>query len=307
MILFVVILVNGISCSPDTDEITTIQSNTDDSVTTESMYERAMNEILKIKNQLITDKEQLKNNQKKLKEEKKLPKSIKKTDVIQLNVGGEIMMTTRETLTRVPKSLLFMLFNGRWEHKLHGDPNGIIFLDFNPIIFRHLLDQLQTLNTLNTIHFHPPSEPSLVIPFQKMLRKLGLHQLLSREKKMITLNVGGQTIINRLTTFRELSDSALYSTISSSLNITKFVPDKSDLFVDYNPKVFQHLIDQLREESFKSVCPFDPSLQKENIFYKNMLADFGICRGMFRLAETENIEIFESASNENSRVPNFSE
>ncbi|EPS57124.1 hypothetical protein M569_17698, partial [Genlisea aurea] len=63
--------------------------------------------------------------------------------VIRLNVGGEIIMTTRQTLTKIPKSTLYFMFNGRWEQKLQIDQNGNIFFDFNPIIFRHLIDQLQ--------------------------------------------------------------------------------------------------------------------------------------------------------------------
>jgi hypothetical protein len=64
-----------------------------------------------------------------------------------------------------------------WEQKLHRDPEGNIFLDFNPILFRHLLDQLQIIE----INIHPPSQPSLVEPFKKMLRKLGLQNQLRKE------------------------------------------------------------------------------------------------------------------------------
>ena len=88
------------------------------------------------------DKEQLKNDRQKLEEEKKqMQKFVENTDVIRLNVGGEIIMTTRQTLTRVPKSILALMFNCRCEHKLEIDQNGNIFFDLNPILFRHLLDQ----------------------------------------------------------------------------------------------------------------------------------------------------------------------
>ena len=103
-----------------------------------------------------------------------MPKSIDYTDVLQLNVGGEIVMTTRKTVIKIPKSILSLLFYDRWEHKLQIDQNGNIFLDFNPTLFRHLLDQLQILNTNNSIHLYLPSQPSLVEPLKKMLRKLGL-------------------------------------------------------------------------------------------------------------------------------------
>ncbi len=95
-------------------------------------------------------------------------------------------MTTRQTLTKIPKSTLSILFNGRWEHKLQTDQNGNIFFDFNSIIFRHLLDQLPIIETNK---LYPPSQPLLIEPFNKMLRKLGVQQLLSSEKKdVITFN-----------------------------------------------------------------------------------------------------------------------
>jgi hypothetical protein len=78
----------------------------------------------------------------------------------------------------------------------------IFFLDFNPIVFRHLLDQLQIIDTNNSIHFYPPSQPVFVQPFNKMIRKLDLHHFSSPEKQnIITFNVDGQILTNRRTTF----------------------------------------------------------------------------------------------------------
>ncbi len=90
-------------------------------------------------------------------------------------------MTTRETLTHIQKSILSIMFNGRWDKKLQIDKNGFIFLDFNPILFRHLLDQLQTLDITN---ISPPSPPSLIIPFNKMLKKL--HEMSSYNSNINT-------------------------------------------------------------------------------------------------------------------------
>ena len=59
---------------------------------------------------------------------KKPLKSIENIDVIRLNVGGEIIMTTRQTLTKIPKSILSIVFNGRWEHKLQIDRKSEIFI-----------------------------------------------------------------------------------------------------------------------------------------------------------------------------------
>ena len=198
-----------------------------ESTTIQSIYER--------------DRVQLENHREKYQKEKIQiqMKSIKNTDIIRLNVGGELIVTTRETLTRFSKSILSMMFNGRWEKKLPLDQNRNIFLDFNPILFRHLLDQLQTLVIKD---FSPPLESSLVEPYKKMLRKLSLHRLLPLEKNIISYNVGGHIITNQQKTFTQVLSS----------NITKLDQTKN-LFVDSDPKVFQHLINQLREEPSKDI------------------------------------------------------
>ncbi len=256
-------MICDISCDTIDDDTTTIQS----------IFSKAVAELIKLENDLKRDREQLEIDQKKLADAKKLPNSIENTDIIQLNVGGEIMMTTRETLTRVPKSTLSIMFNGRWEHKLQIDKIGNIFLDFNPILFRHLLDQLQILETNK---FVPPSKSSLAEPFKKMLQKLGLNQLLSSEKHIVSFNVGGQIITNRQTIFTQISNSTLDQIVSSS-NTTKFDSINSDVFLDYDPKLFRHLISQLREDLSKKICHWKLPAYIEEIFYKKMVVDFDIC------------------------------
>ena len=103
--------------------------------TTQSAYEKAIAEILKEENVVKKAQEQLRNDQAKFEKEKnEMQRSAENTDVIQLNVGGDIMSTTRETLTRVPNSLLSVMFNGRWEQKLQIDQDNHIFFDYNPIV-----------------------------------------------------------------------------------------------------------------------------------------------------------------------------
>ena len=144
------------------------------------------------------EENELKINRQRLKGEKRTVTPAYPIDVIELNVDGEIIATIRQTLTKIPKSILSLLFNGRWEHKLPVDDHGNIRFGFNPVLFRHLLHQLQTFDSNNPIKILPPSQPSLVEPFKKMLRKLRLQSLLSSEiKQVITFNVGGQIITNR--------------------------------------------------------------------------------------------------------------
>lgn len=66
--------------------------------------------------------------------------NLKGTDRIKLNVGGERVTTTRETLTFFSATRLAALFSGRWENKLQRDRKGRIFLDVNPTVFKKLVD-----------------------------------------------------------------------------------------------------------------------------------------------------------------------
>jgi hypothetical protein len=238
--------------------------------TTQSIYQTAIEIIRKPQEELEQEENQLKIDRKNLEEAKQIPKLIENIDIFQLNIGGEIIITTRETLTKISKSTLSLLFNGRWEHKLQKDQNGNIFFDFNPILFRHLLDQLQIVEKNDSIRFYPPSQPSLVQPFKKMIRKLGLDQFLSSEKQnIITFNIGGQMITNRRTKFTQISNSS-FETIVSPLN------NQSNVFLDYDPKLFQYLINQLREDSSRNIFHLKLSSDKERISFKNMLIDMSI-------------------------------
>jgi hypothetical protein len=227
--------------------------------------------------ELEKEEKQLELDRQKFEEEKETPKPVDHTDIFQLNVGGEIIITTRQTLMKISESTLYILFNGRWDHQLPKDQNGNIFFDFNPIHFRHLLDQLQIIETNNSIQLYPPSQPSLVEPFKKMLRKLGLQQSLSSEKKnVITFNVGGQMITNQRTTFTQVSNSTFDTIVppTKMMNLN----NESDVFVDYDPKLFQHLINQLRKNSFRNISYPELSSHEEKISFKKILSDFNIDR-----------------------------
>jgi len=96
-------LINSINCS----------TNDIESTTTQSIAKQVAAEIEKIEKNLEEEKNQLKIDREKFEEEKQISKMINPTDVFIFNVGGEIMMTTRETLTRIPKSIFSLVFNGR--------------------------------------------------------------------------------------------------------------------------------------------------------------------------------------------------
>ena len=200
--------------------------------------------------ELKKDKKQLEIDREKFNSEKELNRNIYESDVIHLNVGGEILATTRQTLISLKKSLFSILFNGRWEQRLHHDDQENIFLDFNPIVFRHLLDQLQ-LNEGKTIS--PPSDPSLIRSFEKMMKKLRVEHLLSTsDRNILTVNVDGQLITTHLSNPFKLMN-------------------KTHAFIDYHPKIFRHFIKVNRQNKSlslrKQMFYVSTGFATRNLFY----------------------------------------
>ena len=194
--------------------------------------DKIVKEIRNKFDKLEKDQKQLEVEREKFSNEKELNQAIYESDVIHLNVGGEIIATTRQTLISLPKSLFSILFNGRWEQRLHHDDHENILLDFNPIVFRHLLDQLQ-LNEGETIS--PPSDSSLIRSFEKMMRKLRVDHLLSTfDRKILSVNVDGELITTHL---------------SNPFKLT----NKTHVFIDYHPKVFRHFIKVNRQNKSFSI------------------------------------------------------
>ncbi len=64
-------------------------------------------------------------------------------DIIDLNVGGQKLRTTRSTLCQVEGSFLASMFSGRWEDGLKRDKDGAVFFDFNAQHFVLILDYLR--------------------------------------------------------------------------------------------------------------------------------------------------------------------
>ncbi|CAB4042100.1 Chaperone dnaK2 [Paramuricea clavata] len=75
--------------------------------------------------------------------QKMKPFEVSDDDIIDLNVGGQKLTTTRSTLCQVEGSLLASMFSGRWEDGLKRDKDGAIFFDFNPQYFVIILDYLR--------------------------------------------------------------------------------------------------------------------------------------------------------------------
>lgn len=196
-------------------------------------------------------------------EKTSMKKSAKMSDPIGLNVGGEKIITTRATLTRVPNSILARLFNERWEDKLSRGENGNIYLDFNPILFHHLLERLR---------FYPhdvaSSPPLNSRSFESMLNKLGLRSLAKiLPNQLVKFNVGGQSMITQRKT---LSQSNLVGLLFDKLNETrKISSQKLNTFVDADPELFRYIINEFRQnQTLKPTELRFPSIQKQKPFHR---------------------------------------
>lgn len=64
-------------------------------------------------------------------------------EIISINAGGEILHTTRATLTAYPDSILTPMFSGDWKKTLKRDGLGNIWIDCDGAVFRYLLQRLR--------------------------------------------------------------------------------------------------------------------------------------------------------------------
>mmetsp|Transcript_111418 Transcript_111418/g.215754 ORF Transcript_111418/g.215754 Transcript_111418/m.215754 type:complete len:544 (+) Transcript_111418:41-1672(+) len=67
----------------------------------------------------------------------------RQSEVLTLNVGGQLHTLKRETLCVCAGSFMAELFSGRWDHALQRDPQGHIFLDIDPAVFAPLATWLR--------------------------------------------------------------------------------------------------------------------------------------------------------------------
>ena len=239
-----------------------------------SVLEATKREYAKYRN----DISQLQIDKKKLADEKKLEDSITMTDVIRFNVGGEIMMTTRKSLMVMSRSTLAKIFNGRWEEKLSHDVDTNIFLDFNPTLFRHLLEQLRQTERNPSFHFTPPHSSSsfAVRSFNRMLKIFGLDRSQSSSNEIIVMNVGGDHIVTRQKTLNSSQSTALISQ-PSQRRITNDVR-RNGHFIDADPWLFRYLLGQLREHKNRIPLYFDVLSSGQMKSMNRMLKNFGLNR-----------------------------
>mmetsp|Transcript_13982 Transcript_13982/g.34144 ORF Transcript_13982/g.34144 Transcript_13982/m.34144 type:complete len:244 (+) Transcript_13982:200-931(+) len=79
------------------------------------------------------------------------PRSAKESSIVQLNVGGHVFSTTRDTLLAAGDSFFAGLIGG--EFGVHTDAQGLPFIDRDPKLFRYCLNYLRSQCTsLNMEH-----------------------------------------------------------------------------------------------------------------------------------------------------------
>ncbi|XP_051566141.1 BTB/POZ domain-containing protein KCTD12-like [Myxocyprinus asiaticus] len=75
------------------------------------------------------------------------------SEIIELNVGGQVYVTRHTTLTAVPGSLLWNMFSKKTPKELARDSKGRYFLDRDGFLFRYILDYLRDLNLVLPDYF----------------------------------------------------------------------------------------------------------------------------------------------------------
>eukprot|EP01124_Arcella_intermedia_P015170 TRINITY_DN21693_c0_g1_i1.p1 TRINITY_DN21693_c0_g1~~TRINITY_DN21693_c0_g1_i1.p1 ORF type:complete len:472 (-),score=112.61 TRINITY_DN21693_c0_g1_i1:36-1451(-) len=98
--------------------------------------ERNQQELIIKENKLQLEKENWEQEKKKV-----LEMNLKLSDIIWLNVRGEVFATTRNTLCSLEDSMLAVMFSGR--HHLKIDSNGHYVIDRDPVLFRYILQYLR--------------------------------------------------------------------------------------------------------------------------------------------------------------------
>ena len=166
-------------------------------------------------------------------------------DLIRLNVGGQTIATRRGTLSKVPQSKLAKSFDPGSPDRLSPGRDGIYFLDYNPILFSHLLDQLRVMKFNETTVFRPPSSSLSIKPFNQMLRELGLLVPGSSDDDVIALNVGGQKISTLRKTLADHPDPNITILASDSETVKRDRFGRP--FIDSNPVEFFPHLHQLNE------------------------------------------------------------
>lgn len=240
---------------------------------------REVNKLVQVLNgqrdQLIDQHAQLDRQSQELVERKRLTRQVVDlNEPIRLNVGGQIIVTRRGTLTKIADSILAKAFDGSYQAVLPRDSDGSYFLDYNPVLFTHLLDQLRILKSNDTPVFRPPVSLSLTKPFYQMLRDFSLPLPPKTDNDLIVLNVGGERVVTLRKTLTGVSNSQLALLTSDSKEVKRDQFGRP--FLDYDPVHFRHLLEQLREGKQINSKDLQAPKNGSKSAFKTMINQLGI-------------------------------
>ena len=185
------------------------------------------------------------------------------SQVYQFLVGGDMMYTSLASLLHIKDSNLAQILFDNSTEKVSKDGNNYFF-DFNPSLFRHLLEQLRLFEDGEPIVFYPPATPVLATQFNAMLKKLGLKPANATDDDIFTFNVGDETVATKRKTLKH---------IPRLLNMNK--PSDMDPsgkpFLDYDPKLFRYLLTQIQGgQTTNFEAPSDDSRTAFNAMLRNL-------------------------------------
>lgn len=201
-------------------------------------------------------------------------KDDKKSKVIKINVGGEIFLFNQNIVTRVSGSKFASMINGNCEDIPALDFDGNIFLDYNPTVFRHFIEQLRIVKDEDTPVFYPPQSRLLIPAFNQMMEELDLQIAPVSDDDIITLNVRGEIFVTRRRVLTRISHSQLAMIVSSYQTI--HTDANGCVFLDYDARLFRHLLSQLRSSTCETVCKFHAPSTDDAEAFNAMLIGLGL-------------------------------
>ncbi|EGD75380.1 hypothetical protein PTSG_06457 [Salpingoeca rosetta] len=108
--------------------------------------ERGIQRVQQLAAALVEEAEKLQRGQNALAQEKanweaqarKLASCVVPRSRVQIDVGGTVFTTSKQTLTKFANSFFASMFSGR--HELQPEDDGSFFVDRDPFVFRHVLN-----------------------------------------------------------------------------------------------------------------------------------------------------------------------
>ena len=101
--------------------------------------------MLKVNEEILALKkrrEELKTRQEALSPQMVDSSNVRASDIIKMSICGCVLFARRDTLTCVKGSRLEALYSGSWDNQLLKDENGRVFMDFDPDVFKKILEYL---------------------------------------------------------------------------------------------------------------------------------------------------------------------